>query len=161
LGDTQAELCGSEFQKLITGEIYGPCPSINLQKELALHNCLLRLISSGLLCSAHDISEGGIALAVAESCIIGSIGARIKADGNLNPYEYLFSESQSRVLVSLKREKEKAFLEQCARFSVSANRFGTVGGSKISFTELFEVELKEAAEIWNLALSEKMGVQVQ
>ena len=158
LGNTQAELCGSELQKLLMGEIYGLCPRIDLQKERALHDCLLSLIKNRLICSAHDISEGGIALAIAECCIIGNIGAEVKAESNLNAYEFLYSESQSRALVSLRPENEEQFLEQCARFSMSAHRFGTVGGSRISIAGLFEVELKEAAEAWHMTLPKKMEV---
>jgi phosphoribosylformylglycinamidine synthase len=129
-----------------------------LQKERALHDCLLSLIKNRLIRSAHDISEGGIALAIAECCIIGNIGAEVKAESNLNAYEFLYSESQSRALVSLRPENEEQFLEQCSRFSMSAHRFGTVGGSRISIAGLFEVELKEAAEAWHMTLPKKMEV---
>jgi len=158
LGDTKEELCGSEFQKLLTREIYGHCPRIDLKKEQDLHNCLLSLIKNELICSSHDISEGGIALAFAESCILGHVGADVRAESNLNPYEFLFSESQSRVLVSLKPEDEDKFLKHCAQFSIEVHKFGRVGGNMLRIASLLDLGLKEAENAWFMTLPKKMEV---
>ncbi len=108
LGETKDEFGGSELQKMQNGKIYGKSPSIDLAVESEYQQNVLAAIRAGLVESAHDLAEGGLAVAVAESAI-GSkgLGADIKVSGN--PVSALFSESQSRFLLTVKKENQQEF----------------------------------------------------
>ncbi|GLB61917.1 phosphoribosylformylglycinamidine synthase subunit PurL [Cytobacillus sp. NCCP-133] len=108
IGETKDEFGGSELQKMTYGKIFGKAPELDLEKEEKAQAQILKAIRSGLVASAHDVAEGGLAVAAAES-LIGSngLGADIKVSGN--DTSALFSESQSRFLLSVKKENQEAF----------------------------------------------------
>ncbi|WP_370224006.1 phosphoribosylformylglycinamidine synthase subunit PurL [Cytobacillus sp.] len=108
VGETKDEFGGSELQKLTYGKIFGKAPELDLEKEEKAQEQILKAIRSGLVASAHDVAEGGLAVAAAES-LIGSkgLGADMKVTGNAT--SALFSESQSRFLLSVKKENQEAF----------------------------------------------------
>ncbi|MBY0122242.1 phosphoribosylformylglycinamidine synthase subunit PurL [Bacillus sp. S/N-304-OC-R1] len=108
LGETKDEFGGSELQKLTYGKIFGKAPEIDLEVENRYQQQVLQAIRAGLVASAHDLAEGGLAVAVAESAM-GSkgLGATIRIDGN--KVSALFSESQSRFLISVKKEHQQEF----------------------------------------------------
>ncbi|WP_366161825.1 phosphoribosylformylglycinamidine synthase subunit PurL [Bacillus infantis] len=108
LGETKAEFGGSELQKLVHGEIFGKAPELDLEKEARNQEQVLKAIRAGLVSSAHDLAEGGLAVAAAES-VIGSegLGALIRISGDET--SALFSESQSRFLLTVKKEDQQAF----------------------------------------------------
>ncbi|URT71251.1 phosphoribosylformylglycinamidine synthase subunit PurL [Cytobacillus firmus] len=108
VGETKDEFGGSELQKMTYGRIFGKAPELDLEKEEKAQEQILKAIRSGLVASAHDVAEGGLAVAAAES-LIGStgLGADIKVSGNAT--SALFSESQSRFLLSVKKENQEAF----------------------------------------------------
>ena len=108
IGETFAEFGGSELQLMQKGKIEGRPPSIHLETEKANQQTMLSAIKAGLIKSAHDISEGGIAVALAESLFTQtSLGAQV--DIPLEDATLLFSESQSRFIVSISPEKKDAF----------------------------------------------------
>jgi phosphoribosylformylglycinamidine synthase II len=108
LGETKDEFGGSELQKMLNGKIYGKAPEIDLDVEKDHQQKVLAAIRAGLVQSAHDLSEGGLAVAVAESAIGGKgLGANIQLSGN--PVSALFSESQSRFLLTVKKEHQDEF----------------------------------------------------
>lgn len=101
LGVTKAELGGSEFQYAVHGVTEGRPPALDLATEKKLLNAVLTSIRGGLVRSAHDLSEGGLAVALAESCISGGIGANVELSANaLRSDVALFSESQSRIVLT-------------------------------------------------------------
>ncbi|MDF2038499.1 phosphoribosylformylglycinamidine synthase subunit PurL [Cytobacillus oceanisediminis] len=108
VGETKNEFGGSELQKVTYGKIFGKAPELDLDKEEKAQEQILKAIRSGLVASAHDVAEGGLAVAAAES-LIGSkgLGADIKVTGNAT--SALFSESQSRFLLSVKKGNQEAF----------------------------------------------------
>ena len=108
VGETKDEFGGSELQKMTYGRIFGKAPVLDLEKEEKAQEQILNAIRSGIVASAHDVAEGGLAVAAAES-LIGStgLGADIKVSGNAT--SALFSESQSRFLLSVKKEDQEAF----------------------------------------------------
>ncbi|WP_353853672.1 phosphoribosylformylglycinamidine synthase subunit PurL [Bacillus sp. Bos-x628] len=110
IGETKEEYAGSELQKMTEGRIYGKAPEIDLTVELARQEALLAAIQNGLVQSAHDVSEGGLGVALAESTFgTGGLGADIQID--LSCQASLFSETQSRFVVTVKREHRTAFAE--------------------------------------------------
>lgn len=108
LGETKPEFGGSELQKLLEGKIFGQSPEIDLDVEANNQKAVLEAIQAGLVASAHDLAEGGLAVAVAESAIgSNGLGAVIQTSGNL--VTALYSESQSRFLLTVKKENKEAF----------------------------------------------------
>lgn len=101
LGETKDELMGSEFQKLITNKVEGRPPNIDLENEKKVQETVLSAIVGGYVQSAHDLSDGGLAIALAESCISGKLGAKVNLSSELKAEAYMFSESQSRVILSV------------------------------------------------------------
>ncbi|RAV14212.1 phosphoribosylformylglycinamidine synthase subunit PurL [Paenibacillus contaminans] len=132
LGDTKAELGGSEFQYVIHGVTEGRPPQIDLDVEKALLGTVLDAIRKGFVASAHDLSDGGLATALAESCISGRLGASVNFTTELRSDFALFSESQSRILLSVPAGKKDTLLALTSANGVPAQVLGTVGGSDLS-----------------------------
>ncbi|MEY4479567.1 MAG: hypothetical protein RLZZ267_245 [Bacillota bacterium] len=126
LGETKAELGGSEFQYVIHGVTEGRPPQIDLAVEKALHATVLDSIRAGNVKSAHDLSEGGLAVALAESSISGRLGAKVTIDSALRTDIALFSESQSRVLLSASPANVEAILATAKANGIAATVIGEV-----------------------------------
>ncbi|GER68018.1 phosphoribosylformylglycinamidine synthase subunit PurL [Weizmannia acidilactici] len=108
IGEAKPEFGGSELQKFVDGVIFGKPPAIDLATEARRQHQLLVAIQSGLVQSAHDLSEGGFATALAE-CLFGTEGLGAETTLKGNPVVALFSETQSRFIVSVKKEHQQAF----------------------------------------------------
>ncbi|MER2170916.1 MAG: phosphoribosylformylglycinamidine synthase subunit PurL [Psychrobacillus psychrodurans] len=124
IGETKTEFGGSELQKLVEKRIFGQAPSIDLEVEVARQKALLNAIKSGVVQSAHDISEGGFAVALAEKAF-GATGLGVEVTITGSATSALFSESQSRFIVTVKPEHAKKFKEIVA----DAVQIGTVTDS--------------------------------
>ena len=124
IGETKTEFGGSELQKLVEKRIFGKAPSIDLEVEAARQKALLSAIKSGVVQSAHDIAEGGFAVALAEKAFgANGLGVEVTITGSATTA--LFSESQSRFLVTVKAENAAKFEEIVA----DAVQIGTVTDS--------------------------------
>lgn len=132
LGETKAELGGSEFQYAVHGVTEGRPPALDLDTEKKLLGTVLSSIRGGLVRSAHDLSEGGLAVALAESCISGGIGANIELSaGGLRPDVALFSESQSRIVLTAAPDRAEELKGAIAASGVPVEIIGTVGGDRL------------------------------
>ncbi|MNK87638.1 Phosphoribosylformylglycinamidine synthase 2 [compost metagenome] len=131
LGNTKAELGGSEFQSAVHGVTEGRPPELDLTVERTLLDTVLAAIQQGLVQSAHDLSEGGLAVALAESCISGGIGAQVNIDTELRHDVALFSESQSRILLSATPDKAAELEKFISERSVPVNVIGRVEGTSL------------------------------
>lgn len=134
LGETKAEFGGSELQYVKNGAPSGRPPVLNLETEKTLQQAVLSAIQTGLVASAHDLSEGGIATALAESCISGHIGAKVTATTELRADHFLFSESQSRILLSATPAKADELAAHLSAQGVPYAAIGTVGGIELNIT---------------------------
>lgn len=156
LGETFAELGGSEYQKLATGSISGRPPQIDLAKEAAVQKLTLEAIRSGLVKSAHDLSEGGLGVALAESCFGGGFGAQVTLESALRPDVLLFSETQSRILLSTSADKAEALLALAAKHGVPAAKIGTTGGDRlvvnVNGKEAINASIQEVKAAWKDAI---------
>lgn len=111
IGETKTEFGGSELQKLLNGGVIsGKAPAIDLTVEAARQKDLLTAIKAGLVASAHDVAEGGLAVALAEKTF-GANGLGIEVTVTGSPVTALFSETQSRFVVTVKEENAAAFIE--------------------------------------------------
>lgn len=111
IGETKTEFGGSELQKLLNnGVISGKAPAIDLEVEATRQQSLLKAIKAGLVQSAHDVAEGGLAVAIAETTFgANGLGVDVTLTGSATTA--LFSESQSRFVVTVKEENAAAFVE--------------------------------------------------
>lgn len=108
VGEAKVEFGGSELQKMLEGKIFGRAPELDLTVEQKRQQQILAAIQTGLVASAHDLSEGGLAVALAESLFgSGKLGAKVNISGEA--VSELFSETQSRFLLSIKPENKEAF----------------------------------------------------
>jgi phosphoribosylformylglycinamidine synthase subunit PurL len=135
LGASREDLGGAEYLKVIHAREQGSPPYLSLEKETALHECVLSLIHDGLLQSAHDCSEGGLAVTLAECCVSGTeqtLGAVIRlAKGRLRKDAILFGESQSRVVISAKPVHRQAILDRATRCGVPVDVIGSISGDRL------------------------------
>ncbi|MDG4658361.1 phosphoribosylformylglycinamidine synthase subunit PurL [Ectobacillus antri] len=149
IGETQPEFGGSELQKMMYGKIFGKAPAIDLKVEAKRQKQLLAAIQAGLVQSAHDIAEGGFAVAIAESLMGTAFGADVTIEGEATTA--LFAETQSRFIVSVKPENRAAF-EQ----AVEAKYIGTVTetGKLIirGAEELIHADVQELKTAWKGAI---------
>lgn len=132
LGDTFAELGGSEFQYVVHGVTEGRPPKLDLATEKTLQDSVLSAIQKGLVESAHDLSEGGLAVALAESCISGGKGASVRMTTELRNDHALFSESQSRILLTATKDNADALVDLMKKMQVPVQVIGQVTGSNLT-----------------------------
>ncbi len=108
VGETKQEFCGSELQKLLHGKIFGKSPELDLENERNVLGQISKAIRANTVASAHDVSEGGVAVALAEPLFAGKgLGAEVTLSGDATTA--LFSESQTRFVLSVKKENQQAF----------------------------------------------------
>ncbi len=138
---TTGGLGGSEYQVLKTGDIGGPAPTIDLALEVRLQRLVLELARGRLLASAHDVSDGGLAVSLAECCREG-IGARISLPPATFTAEALFGEGPSRVVISARAEHADAILARARSANVPARELGrTAGGGRSGATARLEISV--------------------
>jgi phosphoribosylformylglycinamidine synthase len=148
-GDEQDEgLAGSEYLELQRGKVAGK-PTIDLDLEKQVQGCCLYLIRKGLIRSAHDCSDGGLAITLAESCIAGGLGF---VSDSFMPKDRidvaLFGEAQSRIVISVAPDKAKELEELAARDGVPLRRLGRVGGKRLIVGKLVDLPLDRVEEAW-------------
>ncbi|TBL68012.1 phosphoribosylformylglycinamidine synthase subunit PurL [Paenibacillus thalictri] len=131
LGETKAELGGSEFQYVLHGVTEGRPPQIDLDVEKRLLDGVLSAIQQGLVASAHDVSDGGLAVALAESAISGGIGAKVNFESSLRNDIALFSESQSRIVLSASQDKAAALQAHLEQSGITVQKIGQVQGTNL------------------------------
>jgi phosphoribosylformylglycinamidine synthase len=137
-GDGRGELGGSEYLKVVHGLVRGAPPQLDLSRERALQELVVRLAAERAIRSAHDCAEGGLAVTLAECCCdAGGTGAEIDvpsaaSDGGLDMMAAtIFGESASRILVSVDPARTAGVLESARLAGVPAARIGRTGGATI------------------------------
>jgi phosphoribosylformylglycinamidine synthase subunit PurL len=164
VGRNTGELGGSEYLKVIHGLVAGDAPDLDLESEKALQQALLSAIRAGMVRSAHDTSEGGLAVALAESCIgdgSAPLGLDVDLADDLPPEQLLFGESQSRVVVSCAPEQADRLISHFAEAGVPASRIGVVGTRGGQFrigtaTSAIQDAVADLAEIYFNAIPRRM-----
>jgi phosphoribosylformylglycinamidine synthase II len=152
VGETFAELGGSEYAAVLLGVVSGRPPGLDLDREAGLVALLVESARDDLLASAHDCSDGGLAVALAESALDGDCGFAVTLPGDLPPHVELFSESAARAVVSVEPAKTSAFEALAAERQVPFSRLGETGGPRMLFGEAFELTVAVAREVYESAL---------
>ena len=167
LGDTKSDFGGSELLAVF-GAVDGAVPSFDLAAELAVQKTCLAAIQAGFIRSAHDCSEGGLAVALAESCFShdakSAVGATINLTSSLIPHpSSLFSESPSRIVVSVKPEHVAAVQSLAAENNVPCVVIGEVGGETLTVTIDAQAAIQQSVhaleQAWRATLAEALEVK--
>jgi phosphoribosylformylglycinamidine synthase len=152
LGETDPEdFGGSAYAQVIHGIVGGPPPTLDLGRELKLHRLLFEACTGGVLVSAHDPSEGGLAIALCESAIPADVGFKLDP-APADDYRFLFSESPSRALVSCDAVDVDRLISMARDMAVPAHVIGSVGGSELAFGS-FSVDKAEARDAYENSLA--------
>ena len=150
LEQAAATLGGSEYLAVRHGLSAGPI-EVDLDAERALVETLVAAAEADMLRSAHDCSDGGLAVAIAESAIAGGVGAEIDAvSGRLDAA--LFGEAGARAVVTVSSNQAKSLAQLAARHQLKATRIGTVGGDRLAIGESVDLPISTAADTWQSAL---------
>ncbi|HJE51654.1 MAG TPA: phosphoribosylformylglycinamidine synthase subunit PurL [Tessaracoccus flavescens] len=158
LGETREELSGSIWEAAAhDGHLGGEPPVVDLAAEKALAEVLREAATRELLSSAHDVSEGGLAAALAESAFRHDLGFAVTLPGE-DPTVALFSESAARAVVTLSGDKVAEFEALCADAGVPVSRIGEVTGDpELEFVGLLTLPLAEAKAAWSSPLPSALG----
>jgi phosphoribosylformylglycinamidine synthase len=152
LGENKGEIGGSEYLKVNFGIVRGNPPQMDFEKEKKLHHFVIELINRGLIESSHDISEGGLAVALMECALFGGKGAKVSINTSLREDLELFSESQSRAVISLRPDKLEDVLKLAEKYGVPAQKIGIVEGNRmvieINGKKVIDLSLEEIEKDW-------------
>lgn len=164
LGKNSEELGASEYLHTIHDQTRGTVPKLDLDNELNLQKSLLSAIRDGLIISAHDCADGGLAIALAECCISNreqQVGATVKLEDSIRPDCLLFGETQSRVIISCHPQKLSELLKHFKESSVPCTEIGLVGGDRLVINDLVETKLEKISHAFYEAMPSLMeGTQL-
>jgi phosphoribosylformylglycinamidine synthase len=164
LGENRDELGGSEYLKAVHGLVRGVPPALDLVREAAVQRLLVDGAAAGIIRSAHDCAEGGLAVTLAESCFDSSFGVEVdlapvaSEAAQWRTMATLFGESASRVVVSVSPGRVGQLLSMAAAANVPAAQIGIVGGDRIRISvageRVVDESLAAAERIWSTAIEE-------
>lgn len=163
-GDTFEEIGGTQYLMIQHGLKKGLPPRLDLEKEGRLHKFILGMAAEGHLSSCHDLSDGGLALALAESCfdphapkgvVIDQLQLAVR--GAVREDAVYFGESQSRALLSVKPEFKEEVLKRACENGVPLFQIGCVTGSRICIGDRIQVDVQEALSIYQSAIPRRMA----
>ena len=162
LGETRDELAGSAWAAVSHDHLGGMPPAVDLAQEKALAEVMIRASRRGMLASAHDLADGGLAQAVVESALRHGLGARIELPSEADPFVWLFSESAGRVLVSIKEGTAGDLAALCEINGVKLTKLGEVTPSDDATIEVvgqFTLPLDRLREAWQGTVPAVMAAQ--
>jgi phosphoribosylformylglycinamidine synthase len=159
LGTTREELDGSEWAHVVHGHLGGRPPKVDLAAERALAELLAAAAPTGLITAAHDLSEGGLAQALVEACLIGGRGAEVVLPADADPFITLFSESAARVLVTVRPDRVAEVTVWCKDAGIPVTELGSVtpSGDGLVLTNVGTLRLEELSEAWEGTLPALFG----
>jgi phosphoribosylformylglycinamidine synthase subunit PurL len=170
-GNQEAEFGSSEYAKEILGQIWGVPPALDLKQEAALQKCLRELILSHAVESAHDCSEGGVAVALAEASFVkpkpGNATPYVGAEIDLNSNDVfteaiLFGEAASRVVISCDPKKASIIQQTAVKWGVRADRIGRTIPEKLVISidgrQAVSAKVSDLRKVWDTALLKALHV---
>ena len=155
LGTTRAEFGGSAWAEVAHQHLGGLPPAVDLDAERRLAALVEAAAADGVLASAHDLSDGGLAIALAEASLHGDLGCSLTLSGD--SFTALFSESSGRALVSVVPGREVDFVVLARQHGVPATVIGVTGGASLDVEGAFSVPLTELREVWTGTLPAIFG----
>jgi len=158
VGAPRIGLGGTEYLKVIHGLTTGDAPILDLDVELKVQETVLEAITSGLVTAAHDISDGGLAVTIAEMGIFGSLGAQIDLSvlsGSI--HEIWFSEAQSGIILTCQSNQKEPLMKHLSQGGVDVAHIGTVQGDALNFEGVGSVSLDQLHNIYESAIPKAMA----
>jgi phosphoribosylformylglycinamidine synthase len=163
IGSNSDQLGGSEYLKVVHGKVAGRPPEIDLNREKGVQQTCLEAIRLGLARSAHDISEGGLAVSVSECCITGDTGAMLYLMDDIDKVPLLFSEGQSRIILSISPKDLFLFEKVADKHRVDFEVIGKVGGKDLVIKKgkksLINLPVNELRGAYYGAIEKSMGMK--
>jgi phosphoribosylformylglycinamidine synthase II len=150
-GQEEGGLAGSEYLELVHGQVLGR-PAIDLKLEKRVQRCCLSLVRQGIVKSAHDCSDGGLLVALAECCIAGNMGFEGGWDVQGRIDASLFGELPSRIVVTVAPAESGALQEKASRWGVGLKKLGVVKGGRLVVDGMLDASIDEIAVVWRNAL---------
>lgn len=161
IGAERSGLGGTEYLSTLFDLTTGDTPDIDLEFESNLQNVLLESIRQGLIRSAHDLSDGGLAVTLAEKAIFSGMGATINvAELGSDSHEVLYSEAQSGVVVTVSKEQEDALKNHFSQDGIPVHKIGTSGGAELVIEDLLTLRVDELSEIYEGVIPSAMQLPV-
>ena len=157
LGATRAELGGSVWQRLATGRLEGRPPALDLAAEADLQGLLVELAGRRLLAGAHDLSDGGLAVALVEAVLAAGVGATVELPPGLPPLAALAGESPSRALLAAAPETAEELVALAGGAGVPAARVGATGGDRLVVPGVLDLPLGRLRDAYEGALPRALG----
>jgi len=156
LGRNKEELGASEYLALKEDKIDGYVPEIDLKLEKRVQRLVREAVKEGIIKSAHDCSEGGLAVALAESCFENELGIDVDLKDNISDKALLFGESQSRIVVSIDPADSELLNEIADNNSIPLKQIGQTKRSIFKFNDLIQLNVKEMKKNWETAIEKKL-----
>ena len=158
LGTTREELSGSAWADVSHGHLGGRPPAVDFEHERRLASTLIAAGRQGMLSSAHDLADGGLAQALVESCLRRGFGASVSAPPGLDPFVFLFAESAGRVLISAAAADADRVVTLCAQAGIPVTELGEVtAAATLVVADQFELGLDRIREAWSRTLPAAMA----
>ena len=159
IGAERKGLGGTEYLKVIHGLTEGDAPALNIDFEVKLQDSLLAAIKAGNIQAAHDVSDGGLSIAIAEMCIYGKKGAKVSLDavGGVT-HDVLFSEAQSGVVISVKSDLKETVQKHFAEFEIPALELGVVEGDALVIDGVGSFDIPEITKTYESVIPAAMDV---
>ena len=154
LGETREELGGSTWADVVHDHLGGRPPVVDLAAEQALAALLRDAAQRGLLTAAHDLSDGGLAMALVEGCLSRDVGVHVELD---DPFIDLFSESSARAIVVVAEDRHDDLVALAEEHGVELSSIGRTGGDAFEVAGQFEVPLVELRADWEATLPAVLG----
>ena len=165
IGENKEEMGASEYLKSVLNREKGMPPQIDLEEEKRIQEFCLEAISLGIVRSAHDVSEGGLALCVAECCFLNEqkFGCNLGLKDEFRTDALLFGETQSRAVISTQSQNLPKLLDLAKKTKVKAAIIGQTGGMRLVIRhlekEVMNVSLEEAYQLWKGTLPEVFKIK--
>ena len=156
IGDTDDEIGGTEYLKVAHNLVTGKIPNIDLNLHKKHIDFLLNLIQEGLVMSAQDISDGGLAVALAECCFKNNIGASVDIISSARPDSLLFGETQSRIIISVSPERTEWVGILATKHEISIRKIGVTGGMNLKINDLIDLPVAKLNKIYEEAIPKLM-----
>jgi len=152
IGKNKEEIGGSQYLSIIHNLKKGTPPTLDLKKEKNVQDAVLEIIGQRLASSAHDCSDGGLAIALAECCILGGHGAVITLKDKMRNDALLFGESQSRIIISTGGKNQEKIKTICKKYNAPCTVIGEVKGDSLIINKLIKVKVARIQDIHSKAI---------
>ncbi|HEY1047786.1 MAG TPA: phosphoribosylformylglycinamidine synthase subunit PurL [Bacteroidia bacterium] len=156
IGDSKDDISSSQYLAKYHKVAFSPAPFLDLDVEKNLQDALYNAITSGMILSAHDVSEGGLFVTLAESAMQGNIGFDVCTESGFRKDAWLFGEAQSRVAISVKAELAEKVAEHFEKSGVRCTRIGTVKGKNMVIDSVDFGSVDHALDTYNNALAARL-----